>query len=273
MNAEQQALMQRWQAFLAKIDGRLDELIAEATQGVEALAAQYPTDTMPLGNAMSGLDNRIQQLRDKIDETWDSKVDEQFTDADDGDGFLDKGLDAKRDFEIAFDEKWTLWKCRAVADYHRKMLPLVQEALAKPVFCTNCGAPLGAGNAVQTVAITCKSCDAVVQVTPEAVVQIYYGGGAGHAFGEERSAPIRFQIERFREEVDRWRRAREWAPEPIESMDKWEQLELSYWQTYAQAKAELLGQPVDQELVDSRMRDFRKWNLENDQRWRKAKGL
>ena len=30
MNAEKQALLQRWAGFCAKIDGRLDELIANA---------------------------------------------------------------------------------------------------------------------------------------------------------------------------------------------------------------------------------------------------
>jgi hypothetical protein len=279
MNAEKQALLQRWAGFCAKLEGRLDALIVEAKQGVDALAQQYPTDTQPLGNAMSGLDGRISQLRDKIDETWDGSVEEKFDEAiendedNDDDGFLDMGLDAKRDFEIKFDEKWDLWKASAVAEYHRKMWPHVEEGLKKPIFCTQCGAQLANPGQAQTASINCSHCGAVVQVVPEQAVMIYYGGGAAHAFGEERALPIRYQIERFREDVDRWRRAREWANETVESMEKWEALELSFWRTYAEAKGEMLGQPVDEELIESRMRDFRKYNLENDQRWCKAKGL
>lgn len=273
MNAQQQALLQRWEAFCAKIDARLDELIAEARQGVEALARQYPTDTAPLGNALGGLDNRIAQLRERIEQTWDDSVEEKFEQADEGDGFLDVGLDARRDFEIDFDEKWDAWKARAVADYHRQMWPHVQQALQQPVHCTQCGAPLANPGQARTVAINCTHCGAVVQIVPDPAVSTYFGGGAAHAFGEEAAVAIRYQIERFREQVDRWRRAREWAHEPLESMEKWEAMELSYWQAYAGAQAQLLGQPVDEQLIESRMRDFRKHHLENDQHWRRAKGL
>jgi len=267
MKAEQQALMERWRGFLNKIDGRLDELIAEAQQGVDMLAARSGADLAPLTNALSGLDYRIRQLRDKVSETWDSQGEPKFSAA----RMLDAGLDAKRDYELAFDEKWALWKARAVAGYYRSLRPDAEAALKKPVYCTNCGAQLTLPDPTQISSVPCSHCSSVNQVIPEAVVQTYYGG-APRAIGEERAEPIRHEIERYRAEVDRWRRARNWAHESIQSMERWEQLELSYWRTLAQAQAELLGQPVDEELVESRMEAFRRYSLETDQVWVRAKG-
>lgn len=271
MNSEQQALVDRWSGFLAKIDERLGAIITEAQAGVDALAAQYQDDTTILSNAITGLDHRVSQLKDKIEEAWDGQVEEKFDDMD-VDGFLDVGLDMRSDFEMAFDEKWALWKVGALAGYYRRMEPLVKAALEKPIYCTQCGGDLELPSRKKIVSVNCAHCGAVNQVIPEPVVSLYYGAGA-HAMADEKAEPIRHQIERFRAEVDRWRRAREWAAEPIESMEKWEQMELSYWTTFAQTKAQFLGEPLDQELLDSRMTAFRKSSLENDQRWRRAKGL
>ena len=72
---------------------------------------------------------------------------------------------------------------------------------------------------------------------------------------------------------DRWRRAREWAPEPIESLDKWLEMERAYWEKFVQVKAQALNVPLDRELADSRISYFIEHTLKTDQRWRKAKGL
>lgn len=270
MTPAQQALVDRWKGFLAKIDGRLDEIIAESQAGVDGLAAQFPDDTTALTNAMTGLDARVRQLREKIEETWDGQVEGKF-DEQDAEGFLDLGLDMKADAELAIEEKWALWKTRAVADYHRKMEPLARAAMEKPVYCSQCGAELDLPTRRKTVSHTCPHCHAVNQVIPEAVVQLYFGAGAV-AVAEAEAAPRRFEIERYREEVDRWRRAREWAPETIESMEKWERMELAYWRIYAQARAAHEEGEVDEEFVESRMKFFRKSSLETDQRWNKVHG-
>lgn len=271
MNAEQQALVERWRGFLSKIDERLAGIVSECEAGVAGLTAQSPDDAMPISQAMTGLDHRIRQLDDKIEETWDGQVEDKFSDGGDGD-FLDVGLDMKRDAELALEAKWTLWKAKALGDFYRQMWPRAQAAMAEPLPCTQCGTPLSVPTPHQSHTVPCPSCAAVNQIIPKGCIQQYFGGGS-HAFAEELALPIRFEIERYREEVDRWRRARDWAPETIESMDKWHEMEVRYWRTYSEAKAKMLHEPVDEEYVESRLAQFRKYNLENDQRWRKAKGL
>jgi len=270
MNSDQKALMQRWEGFLGKIDGRLGEIIAEVAQGIAALGQSHGADTMPLTNAMSGLDHRVRQLREKIGETWDGQVEGQFSSHDSG-GFLDAGLDRKRDFEIAFDEKWELAKTKAVADYFRALWPRAQQALAAPVGCTRCGAQLALPVRHKSSTATCASCGTVNQCIPDAVIQAYFGQGV-QAFAEEASAPIRYQIERFREEVDRWRRARDWAPETLETLERWQGMERSYWETQATTRAQMLQEPADRAFVETRMDQFRKYSLESEQVWVRAHG-
>lgn len=267
MTPQQTALMERWNAFLSKIESRLGEIMAEAEQGLTQIWAQHPDDPMPMGNAMSGLDHRVRQLRDKIQETWDQQVEDKFSAA----AFLDAGLDRKRDFEQSFDETWTMFKARAQTAFYRNLWPRAQQAMQKPVACTRCGAPIEPSVRHQAVSMTCPHCHTVNQILPDKAVSTYFM--AGHAFGEEASLPLRFEIERFRIAVDRQRRAASWAPEPVESLDRWEQMERAYWQRYAEVKAQLTGERPDQAFVESRMEFFRKASLETDQRWRKAKGL
>jgi len=84
VNAEQQALAARFDGFLAKLFGRQAELMDEAEQGMKALTAEYPDDFMPLSNAATGIDHRMRQLRERIQEAWDQQIDQQFSDLGDG---------------------------------------------------------------------------------------------------------------------------------------------------------------------------------------------
>ena len=276
MNAEQAALMERWNAFLQKIDARLRELIVEAEAGLAGLIQQYPEDFAPIGNALSGLDHRVAELRKKIDETWESSVEPKFKDMrGENDFFWDAGLDRRGDAQLAFDQTWATCKVRATTAFYRNLWPRAQAALQKPVPCSRCGGELTLPTRVSSVSVPCAFCKAVTQVIPDKLVTMCFGafGGAGHVFGEEAALPLRFAIDRFRVEVDRARRAAKWAAEPVESLDRWEAMERAYWMKYAECAAGVTGRATDMELVESRMASFRKYSLETDQRWRRAKGL
>ncbi len=276
MNAEQTALMERWNGFLQKIDGRLAELIAETEAGVGGLIQQYPEDYAPIGNALAGLDHRVSELRKKIDETWEGQVEPKFKSMrGENDVFWDAGLDRRADAQLAFDHTWAACKVRVTTAFYRNLWPRAQAALQKPVPCSRCGGELTLPTRTSSVSVTCGYCKAVTQVIPDKLVTMCFGafGGAGHVFGEEAAMSLRFAIDRFRVDVDRARRAAKWAAEPVESLDRWEAMERAYWLKYAEAAAAVVGRAPDMELVESRMGAFRKYSLETDQRWRKSKGL
>lgn len=100
----------------------------------------------------------------------------------------------------------------------------------------------------------------------------WWWGAGVEALAELAALPLRFEIDRFRVEADRWRRARKWAAEPVESLEKWRRLELGYWRTKADARARLTGEAPDEALVASRMEMFDRYNLQTNQTWVAARG-
>jgi hypothetical protein len=272
MNADQTALVQRFNGFLQKIDDRLTELINEAEAGLGALFAEHPDDPLVVGNAISGLDYQIQQLHEKVNSTWEGQIEGAFSALDSGGAFLDVGIDRKEDFLLALDERWQTFKGQAAVAFYQGMQALAEQAAAQEFRCRTCSATLEPPVRYESVSLTCPYCHAVNQVIPSMVVCQYYGTGAAHAVAEAAALPLRFAIERYRVEVNRDRRHRSWGAETIQQLEKWEQMELAFWTKYVEGRGEHLRQPPDQELLQSRMKAFRQYNLENNQVWRKAKG-
>lgn len=264
------ALFQRLDTFVGKMKEKQAELLAEAQEGCAGLMEDFPEDPLPLGNALTGVGNQMSQLRDRIEEVWDNQIEKLFDEQapSEADRARDLKDDAKRDLE----EAWSRFQCKTMATFYRNLHPRAVAALREPVTCTRCGAVLRERGVRRTEAVTCQGCGTVTQVVPHTAVSQYFGGG-GHAFGEEAALSLRFAVERFRVEVDRDRRAKGWAPESVESLDRWVAMEQAYWDRYAEVRAQAAGEPVDAEFVKSRMDAFKKYSVEMDQRWRKAKGL
>lgn len=269
MGANAAALLDRWRAFLDKIHARLGELMTEADLGLKGLMVTHPDDAQPLGNALTGLDYRVSELRTRIQQTWDTQVDDQFQEAGDHRAW-DAAIDLKRDQELAFDQRWDKWKIHAVADFYRNLWPLAEAAIKKPVPCIRCRSPLQLPRVGEVTTVSCAYCHAVNQVVPDKAALTYFGG-APHAFAEEAAMERRHEVLNFRAQVDQQRRrATTWVTESLESLLEWERKERAYWETYAAVKGQMLGQPPDRELVESRMAMFRKCNLETSQTWRNA---
>jgi phage FluMu protein Com len=261
------ALIQRWQGFIAKILDRLQEIMTESEQGMLGLFAAHPNDFLPITNAMSGLDARVRVLKDKLQETWDAQVHDKFIEA----GIQDTGLDMKADAEQQLDWTWTEWKARITGDFYRRLEPAARAAAAQPVQCSQCGMQLARQSYAEVVAVTCPGCGAVNQISPSKDMFTYYGG-MPMAFADEQTVALRREIEAFRAGCDRWRRDRNWAPEPLEHYERWEQMERNFWVTHTKIRCQLAGKPFDQALVDARMQQFIKWSLECEQVWVRAKG-
>ncbi len=268
MNAEQKALVDRWDAFLAKIHERLVEIMTESEQGLRGLMEENPTDWYAYSAAFTALDHRVRQLRERMEETWEKQVEEKFSAQ--GSSFFDVGIDRRVDMNMRIDAEWSVWKAKQAGDFYRNLAPVAQAAAAKPVHCTQCASPLQIPDRTISVSINCPACGTINQVSPPMEVTAHNGAAA--AYADEETVPLRNAIERFRQDVDRWRRANNWAHEGIANMEKWYAMELDFWTRHAQALARHAGKPVDQALIDARMNQFLKYSLEMDQIWVRAKG-
>lgn len=267
MNA---ALFARLESFVGKMKEKQAELLKEAEEGCAGLIEEFPEDPLPLGNALTGVGNQMSQLRDRVEEVWSTQIEKLFEQQ--APAEVDRARDRKDDARMELDETWNRFRVQTTASFYRALHARAVAALREPVTCARCGAVLRDRGLRRTEAITCAACGAVSQVVPHTAVSQYFGGG-GHAFGEEAALPLRFEVERYRVAVDRDRRARSWAPESVESLDRWVALEQACWDRYAEVRAQASGEPPDREFVKSRMDAFKKYSVEMDQRWRKAKGL
>lgn len=275
MNSNQQALWARLEAFVGQIKTRHGEIMREAEAGCRELIANDPTDPMPLGNAIHAIDHRFDQLTRKLEDTWSDKIMDMFVDANGRDGkFVDRGIDYIGQARLDLEAAWMRLKIKLAADAYRALWPIASVEMMKPVNCNNCGMELQPPVRHQSVTVNCPGCNSAVQCIPHKAVYSYYGGG-GHAFGEEAAVEQRIAIEQFRFDVDRERRDKDWEKEAIESLDRWEQMEIQYWTSYGQMRGQISGETPEQinAFIKSRVDQFRQFNLLTEQHWRRAKGL
>lgn len=261
-------LTARLAGFLAKIQGRADEILAEALEGCRGLMEEFPEDPVPLGNALQAIKVQIQQLRQRIDEAWDGQIGPMF--AARGSGAEDRARDHVEAVKIALDERFRRFEVERSAELYRALVPRARKLLEQPIRCPRCGGIVRESGVRVTTAATCPTCGAAVQCVPEPAVRMVFGGGAGHAWGEEAALPLRLEIEKFRREVDRKRAASGWAREGLASLERWEAMERAAWERYAEVRGAASGEPPDRELVESRMAAFRRYNLETEPEWRAA---
>ncbi len=273
MITEQAALVARFEAFLAKLTGRLEELIAEADAGINALASQRPDELYPVRAALGALDVQIQKLTDKLDSVWGEQIEPMFKALDERltlkGTFWDAGLDRRDDVRFAIESRWSLFKAKKEGDVLRAMWPRAATAMARTHPCSNCGAPMQLRVPYRAEAIPCSHCGTVNQLMPAPLVSTYFLN-AEQVFPEEASQPQRWEIERFRTEVARATRNGE--EETVESLRRWRDLERAYYQRRAEVRASILGQPIEQAEIENHVHHFEQETLGRIQAWVRSGG-
>jgi hypothetical protein len=264
-----QEVVARWEAFIQKISGRYQEVLAEADAGFADLIASDPTDTITYGNAMMGIHSRVLGLGQLLSDTYQNQVSPQMS-PQEGSAGRDR-LEAVRSW---IDSDWEQRKAAYETNIYRALWPLVQTAMQKGAPCTNCGRELKLKSPIAVEAITCPGCHTVNQVAPDPIVSTYFGG-APHAFALASAMPKRAAIDAQRKRANEWRKAREWADEPLESLLEWEKLERDYWTTYYATHSSIspLTDKDRTEYIESRMRPFYESLERGENNWRKYKGL
>ncbi|MBL4683912.1 MAG: hypothetical protein JKY37_04940 [Nannocystaceae bacterium] len=270
MAHETHPLVVRWRGFIDKPFARLQEIESESAQGLAGLRESAPTDYTQYSGVFGGLDNRVSQLKDKLDSTWEDNVEPQFEDGDDStSGLLDAGLDLKSWAEIEIDAHWAQFQATQAAEFYRSLEPTARGQIPRSVPCTQCGSPVVAPDPFAMQSVSCSSCSAVNQVAPTPELSAY--AGFATAYAEEQVVKLRFDVERFRREVDMAQRAKrerdDDSNEGLASLERWEQMERAYWQKYAELVAQHSGKPIDQAWVDARLKQFYMYTLESEQEW------
>lgn len=256
----------RWDAFLAQIKGRHEQVRAEAGTAGRAFIATVAAggDYQPLSHQLGAVKHRLHELEAKIMDTWHAQVDDAILDEGNSvearDAACAKGValghvleDARDDLEIAL-----------MAELARARYQAAQAAL-QPVACGGCGAQYQPPHSFRLVSFTC-GCGATVSYDPDELMRS--AGAIGtHPVAQEAAAA---EVAAMRA-ADRAARAAR-SPRPLHLLQAWESTQIAYWRRYLAARAwfepELARDPALE--VRKRMEQWYQLTAEHEEAWRAA---
>jgi hypothetical protein len=277
MNPQQQQIVAQYDQRLQQGAAQLHALIQQSAQGAQQLIAQNPTDPTPLANALGAISQQANDVRYKASECLGEYYDRVCA-AGSGEPSYSNMKRAQRAFGRWAEDAWHRFEIAMHVEAYRAMWPHVQQSMQKPVACTRCGAPMQKTTPHKSESITCSSCKAANQVTPETVVGYYYGG-MPHYFAESAVIDKRLAIDKFKDEWENHRDAehaagRDRPDEPLDRLKQLETMEKDYWTTYAETRVKYEdGKPDDvKRLVDARMKQAFYDEMGRNDTWRKAHG-
>jgi hypothetical protein len=234
-------VMQRWEAFIQRVTGRLSEILRESDAGFEGLLADPDLDPITFVNAMNAIEIRYKDLYGKLSATYSAQI---VTPLLGRVGAAEKRLhDAETWMEDSFQRFKTNWQVKLVHALWARVGPLMNRVVP----CTRCGAVLENRTLFhQAESVTCKHCNAVNSVSPDPLVYTYFAM-APDMIADERTVAKRLSVER----------ACARGASKAEKIALWE----DYWKEYATARATVVPMPVDeqQRFVESRVLPIRKY--------------
>lgn len=157
----------RWDAFLSKIEERCQQTLAEAQQGCAALLDVAGLDPLPMSNAWSAIENQIVELTSRIDDTWSEKVEPAFEEADWEWDQIEPQLDRGRALSAKMLRDRDAVAFRIFAEAAEKIFEEAKKNLAQDHPCTQCHAPLPLSDQFfRSVHVTCPYCNNVNTFVP-----------------------------------------------------------------------------------------------------------
>lgn len=244
------AVVARWDGFLAQVRERFLQIMREAEEGCPMLLEQAEYDPVPMGNAWSAIEMRAKQLETKIDETWNSQVERAFEQAGASAQALayerSKGEGLRDWFEIERERiRIKIW-----SDAGRTFYQRAQGELGRPFACSRCGAPMAIPFTFRALNVPCPHCRTVNGFEPGTWMRM--GEMCVHPLCEEAAWQAWLAMHHAE---NAWRAAR---PVTIHQLKTWERAQIAYWRTYLGTRIQLLPDTAQAFEADlrGRMRAF-----------------
>ena len=235
-SAAEQALLNRWDGFLAKISDRQTELMEE----IEGQIPHLPT-YQSLLTAFGALDARVERLEQKVKDTWDDKVEGQFEACNSVWSFRDAGIRRQRDHVFGMQQRWSAFKVRVLAEAAKGLRPAAEKEIANPLRCDGCGVDLVPDKPWQPQTMTCVHCGGVKQILVRPGIHNYYSY-APTALGNMAALPLFLQMEQ--EEHAFSMLEQQTSEAELASLQKRYDLTRQYWRTFASAHAAISSSRV-----------------------------
>ena len=265
MNPAQQQFLQQWQGYLQQVSDQVTQITQEAGAGCQQLLQTHPDDPMPMVNALQALGIKVNELKMQVENGWTQQTERIVGMGGDSREVRDAGQQATEQLTRWIDEAWghteANWKNAAI----KAMWPRVEQLMAQPVACNQCGAPITPRLRHMADSVQCSKCGAVNQTVPAPEVRTFYSMGPdiwAHATTVDQ-----------RLAADRQRRLAQ-GQAGAEGLLQWEKMERDYWTAFNAAKAQLLPASAEEQQkdVESKMKPILDELSYNDA-WRQAKGM
>lgn len=253
----------RWDAFLAQIQHRHQEVIAQADLAARAFIASVAAggDIHPLSLELMAVRARLQDLETRIIDTWHAQVEQAIED--DGLGVAERDREYAKGLALqrALDDQREELEPRVFAELARQRYAHAQLA-PRPVVCAACGAQYTGPIAFRAVELSC-GCGARMVFEPGELLRSVAAIGA-HAFAQE-AAVVQWRAMRAAE-----RRMHDLRPpRPLQAIVDYERAQIAYWQAYlavrAQLEPELARDPAHE--IRSRMEAWYVSQAEYEEAW------
>jgi hypothetical protein len=222
----------RWDGFLAQIEGRHREVLAEgeaaARTAVAALAAGG--DDTTLSHQLSAVESRLQDLETKIIDTWHAKVSDTISEEGHADAVRDacyaKGEALKHHLDDAREEL----RVRVLSELARQRRA---HALAQhgPVPCDACRATINAPESFRALELRCSACGTITVWQPPPLMVSVAAIGT-HPMAQE-GALVEWRAMRAAERALHAVR----PPRTLALIQTVEATQIAYWRTYLAIRA------------------------------------
>ena len=268
------AALTRWDGFLAQIEGRHRQVIAEVEAEARTFIASVAGggDVAPLSRQLSAAQSRLQELEARIDDTWNSTPDDYGRGKVEAAMFAEglgvperdraqaKGIATRRALEDAREEL----DARLYATLARQRFAHGLAA-RRGLFCSGCGASLEAPIVARALQVSC-ACGTRTPFEPGELMRSAAAMGA-HAVAQEAALP---QWRAMRAAQHRHHDVR--PPVPLAVIKDYERSQIAYWRAYLAARAQIepeMGIDPQKELR-ARMEPYYTSHAEFEEEWVRA---
>ena len=255
--------VERWDSFLAQIEGRHRAVREEAAKQARAAVATLASpDTSFISHGWAAIESRLQELEKRIADTWSEKVDDTFA----AEGIvketrmaaLEKGDALRFTLENAREEL----QQHIFADAARELFARAM-ANRRDRYCSECGAQFELPMCFRAIDLTCPRCGTRTQFEPGELMRGAAAVGV-HALSQEAALAEWLAMRKAE------RRAKAVRPPcPLALLKEYERAQIAYWRVYVAARARLepeLGRDPALE-VRSRMEFWYTYSAEHEPEW------
>ncbi len=165
VSPEEQALIARWDRFLAKMQTRIDQSLLQAEEATLSQLEDTDYDYYGAYRAWQGIRPHIDTLNEKVEETWSNQVEPQMRSL--GDAWMDESFKLAT-FNDNYHTKLVDFQVQLEGKLSEKFYAHAVTSINQNFTCTQCSAPLEVKKDVfNSQYVDCQYCNTVNTFTPD----------------------------------------------------------------------------------------------------------